>query len=79
MQTDIDALEPRPDAIGIVDRRAYRHPGKEGLARERKMYMKQEAAFWCTFRSASGKPSETSARCGFMAATSSGSRDVTKS
>lgn len=35
--TVIEALEPRPAPMGIVDRSAYRQPGKEGFARDRKM------------------------------------------
>lgn len=76
-QTDIEALLPSPAPIGIVERSVYRQPGNDCEPSDKKIYKNDEAALWCIFREAAGASGEMFSRCGFMAATSSGSRAVT--
>ena len=75
----MDALLPSPAPMGMVERRVYKQPGKVCDPNDKKMYKKADAEFWWTFLISSGASRETLAKCGFMAATRSGSSSVMRS
>lgn len=54
MQTLILALLPNPEAIGIVDRRVYRHDEFSGVRSDRRRYKKAAAAALCILLTSSG-------------------------
>lgn len=76
-QTDIEALLPSPAPIGIVERSVYKHPGNDCDPSDKNIYRNDDAELWCIFLKAAGSSGEIFSKCGFMAATNSGSREVT--